>query len=181
MRLARYPTLFACGVAASIWALSNCRAEAGQPADADIEYRDQSLGLGYHPGNFVGPVAFELVVAPMTHVAFDVQVGYWGLEDGIRGIGCAPQLQWKFLRGWQTPYAGVLYRHEEVWADGQRASSKGGAVTGGWQFQSRNGLGALVGVGVLYKSAVAFSSPRADYYSSGGTFGTYEIAVRYFF
>ena len=77
--------------------------------------------------------------------------------------------------------AGLAFRYEEVWSDGVTAASKGAALTGGWQFRWRSGVGVLVGAGALYKSAVSVSSPRAAYYSSGGVSGTYEVGVRYFF
>jgi hypothetical protein len=152
-----------------------------QPADSKTGSREPVLGVGYHPGNFIGPLAFDVIVHPLRHFALDVQVGYWSLENDVRGLGLAPQAQWEFLRGWETPYAGLAFRYEEVWSDGVTAASKGGALTGGWQFRWHSGLGVLVGAGVVYKTAVNVNSPRTGYYSSGGTSGTYEIGIRYFF
>jgi|SRR5579863_7616847 len=152
-----------------------------QPAVSEAASTEPSFGVGYHPGNFIGPLAFDIILGPLRHVALDLQVGYWSLENNAHGLGVAPQLQWEFWRGWQTPYAGLLFRYEEVWSDGVTAASKGGAVTGGWQFRWRSGIGILVGAGVLYKTTVNINSPRTSYYSSGGTYGTYEIGVRYFF
>ena len=169
------------GLAASTWAVSAAGAAPdAPPAMAEQELREPAFGLGYHPGNFIGPLAFDVVVEPMSHVAFDLQVGYWRRDNGVRGLGLGPQVQWKFRRGWQTPYVGLVYRHEEVWADGVTASSKGGAVTAGWQFRWSSGFGVLLGAGILYQSAVTLEAPRAGYFSSGGTYGTYEIGVRYF-
>ena len=137
--------------------------------------------MGYHPGNFIGPLAFDVIIRPLPHVAADLQAGYWSLENGVRGLAVAPQLQGKLLRGWQTPYVGLGFRYEEVWSDGVKAISKGGFLVGGWQFRWRSGFGVLVGVGVLYMTSVNLNSPTAGYYSSGGWSGTYEGGVRYFF
>lgn len=139
------------------------------------------FGVGYHPGNFIGPLAFDVIVRPLRHLAVDVQAGYWS-QDRVEGLGVAPQVQWEFLRGWQTPYAGLAFRYEEVWSGGTSAASRGGALTGGWQFRWRSGLGVLVGAGALYKTAVNLDVPGTiAYYSSGGLSGTYEVGVRYFF
>lgn len=152
-----------------------------QSANVETPRREPIVGLGLHPGNFIGPLAFDVIVCPWAHLAFDLQVGYWSLENNVRGLGVGPQLQWRFLRGWQTPYMAALFRYEEVWSDGVRADSKGGALIGGWQFRWQSGIGLLLGVGVLYMSSITLSSPSAGYYSSGGTYGTYEVGVRYFF
>jgi len=152
-----------------------------QSANGELPRREPLLGIGYHPGNFIGPLAFDIIVCPWSHLALDVQVGYWGLRDDVHGLGVAPQLQWKFLRGWHTPYMAATFRYEDVWSDGESAASKGGALTVGWQFRWQSGLGLLFGVGALYKSAVTLNSRTAGYYSSGGTYGTYEVGLRYFF
>ena len=152
-----------------------------QSANVETPRREPIVGLGYHPGNFIGPLAFDVIVCPWSHLAFDLQVGYWSLENDVHGLGIGPQLQWRFLRGWQTPYVATVFRYEEVWSDGVRADSKGGALIGGWQCRWQSGIGLLVGVGVLYMGPITLSSPAAGYYSSGGVYGTYEVGVRYFF
>ena len=153
----------------------------GQSANLEVPRREPIVGLGFHPGNFIGPLAFDVIVCPWSHLAFDLQVAYGSLEITGHGLGIGPQLQWRFLRGWQTPYMGALFRYEEEWSDGVRAHSKGGALIGGWQCRWQSGIGLLLGVGVLYKTSITLNSPSASYYSSGGTYGTYEVGVRYFF
>ena len=151
------------------------------PAVAEAVRREPTIGVGYHPGNFVGPLAFDLILRPLPHFAVDLQAGTWSSDNGIRGVGIAPQLQWELLRGWQTPYAGLGFRYEEVWSGGVMASSKGGFLVGGWQWRWQSGFGVLVGGGALYKTAVTLNAPRASHWSSGGFYGTYEVGVRYFF
>jgi len=138
--------------------------------------------VGFHPGNFVGPLAFDVILRPLPHVDFDVQVGYWTAVDGrVHALAFAPALQWEWFRRWQTPYVGLAFRYEEDWSDGVTATSKGGALTGGWQFRWQSGLGLLLGIGVLYMTPIDLNSPNAGHYSSGGWYGTYEVGVRYFF
>jgi len=48
-----------------------------QPAASATASREPVLGVGYHPGNFVGSLAFDLIVRPLRHFALDAQVGYW--------------------------------------------------------------------------------------------------------
>jgi hypothetical protein len=144
--------------------------------------RDRIVGMGLHAGNFIGPLAFDVIIRPLPHIAVDLQTGYWSSEIGAHGLAFAPQLQWELRRGWRsTPYAGLAFRYEEDWLDGVRATSKGGFLVGGWQFRWHSGFGALLGGGVLYKTSVALNTPRAVYGSSGGWFGTYEVGGRYFF
>jgi hypothetical protein len=151
------------------------------PAIAEAAPREPILGVGYHPGNFVGPLAFDVILRPLPHIAGDVQIGAWSLDNGVRALAVAPQLQWEFRRGWQTPHVGLGFRFEEVWSEGVTASSKGGFLVGGWQWRWQSGLGVLVGGGVLYRTPVTLNSPRAGYWSAGGFNGTYEVGVRYFF
>lgn len=152
-----------------------------QPAIVEAPRREPIVGVGYHPGNFIGPVAFDVIIRPLPHIAADLQGGYSSLENDVHGLAVAPQVQWEFLRGWQTPYLGLAFRYAEDWTDGMKATSKGGFLVGGWQFRWQSGFGVLVGVGVLYRTSINLNSPRAGYYSSGGLSGTYEGGVRYFF
>lgn len=172
------------GLVASGWA---GRALSMEDAPPDVQpaivapHREPIVGVGYHPGNFIGPIAFDVIVLPLPHLIVDVQAGYWDSESHVQGLGLAPQLQWVVLRGWQTPYAGLGLRYEEVWSDGARTASKGGFLTGGWQCRLPSGFGVLLGAGVLVKTSIALTSPTARYSSSGGVYGTYEAGVRYFF
>ena len=143
--------------------------------------REPILGIGFHPGNFVGPLAFDVILRPLPHVAGDVQVGTQSVGNNVRSLQVAPQIQWEFRRRWQTPHVGLGFRYEEVWSDGVTASSKGGFLVSGWQWRWQSGLGVLVGGGVLYMAPVTLNAPRAGYWSSGGFYGTYEVGVRYFF
>jgi hypothetical protein len=151
------------------------------PAMAEAAPREPIVGVGYHPGNFIGPLAFDVILRPLPHIAVDLQVSPWSLDDNVHKLGIAPQLQWEFRRGWQTPYVGLAFRYEEVWSGAVTASSKGGFLVGGWQWRWPSGFGVLVGGGVLYMTPVALNAPRVGYWSSGGLYGTYEVGVRYFF
>jgi hypothetical protein len=144
--------------------------------------RDPLVGVGFHAGNFIGPLAFEVIIRPLPHIALDLQAGYWSSDIDAHGLAVAPQLQWEFRRGWRsTPYAGLAFRYEEDWLDGVSATSKGGFLVGGWQFRWQSGFGVLLGGGVLYMTSVALNTPGASHWASGGWFGTYEVGVRYFF
>ena len=152
-----------------------------QPAIVEAPLQEPIVGVGYHPGNFIGPLAFDVIVRPSPHIAADIQAGYWSLENDVHALAVAPQVQWEFLPGWQTPYLGLGFRFEEAWSDGMKATSKGGFLVGGWQCRWRSGFGVLVGVGVLYRTSINLNSSTGGYYSSGGWSGTYEGGVRYFF
>jgi len=181
-----YGISLAVGLAAGGWARSAAAAAEATPelqsAIVEAPRREPIVGLGFHAGNFIGPLAFDVILRPLPHVALDVQAAPLSLDNGVRGLDVAPQLQWEFRRGWRsTPYAGLGFRYEEVWSDGVTATSKGGFLVGGWQFLWQSGVGVLLGGGVLYMTPVALNSPRAGYGSSGGWFGTYEVGLRYFF
>ena len=72
-------------LAAGIWAsttLSMAETAPGvDPAMAEVAPREPILGIGYHPGNFVGPLAFEVILRALPHIAGDVQMG--GIRLGI--------------------------------------------------------------------------------------------------
>jgi hypothetical protein len=186
MNRRRYGISLGMALAASGWAAcSFAVAEATpelQSAPIEAPPRDRPVGLGYHPGNYVGPIAFDVIVRPLPHLAVDVQVGGLRLDNGVRGLQVAPELQWEFRRGWRsTPYAGLGFRYEEAWSDGMTATSKGGFLVAGWQFRWRSGFAVLLGGGVLYMTPISLNSPTAGYGSSGGWSGTYEVGARYFF
>jgi hypothetical protein len=139
------------------------------------------FGVGYHPGNFIGPLAFDFIVRPRPQVAIDVQVGYSSLVDDVHGVGIVPQLQGEFWPGWQTPYVGLVLLYEEVWSEGVTAASEGAGVTGGWQFRWHSGFGIILGGGALYMRDVTVRTARSGYHFAGGMYPTLEIGVRYFF
>ena len=151
------------------------------PASSDAHAREPVAGVGYHAGNFIGPLAFDLIIRPLPHLTLDVQAGYSAEGIPAGRLGVAPQLQWEFWRGMHTPYLGVAFRYERVWLDGVAAVSTGGFLVGGWQMRWRSGLGVLFGIGALYKTPVDLRTAAGSSYSDGGLFGTYEIGVRYFF
>jgi hypothetical protein len=151
------------------------------PAIGQVARREPIVGVGFHPGNFVGPLAFDVILRSRRHIAIDLQVGTWSVDSDVRALGIAPQLQWEFVHGWQTPYTGLAFRYEEVWSNGMSASSKGGFLVGGWQWRWQSGLGVIIGGGLLYKNSVALNGTRAAYWGSGGLYGTYEVGLRCFF
>jgi hypothetical protein len=186
MNRRRYGVSLAIALTAGGWgARSFAVAEAPpevQSAIVETPPRDRLVGVGYHPGNFVGPIAFDVILRPLPHLAVDVQVGTLSLDSGVRGVDVAPALQWEFRRGWRsTPYAGLGFRYEEVWSDRVTATSKGGFLVGGWQFRWQSGFAVLIGGGVLYATPITLNSPTAGYATSGGWSGTYEVGARYFF
>ena len=72
------------------------------------------FGLGYHPGNFIGPLAFDVIVCPGSHLAFDLQVGYWSLENNVRGLGIRTPAPMEVLTGMATPYIGAYFATRSV-------------------------------------------------------------------
>jgi hypothetical protein len=186
VKMRRYSRSLALALVVSGWVKSSVSmattTPAVQTAVVEAPQREPIVGVGYHPGNFIGPLAFDVIVRPLPHVAVDLQAGYWTSQTDARGVVAAPQLQWEFRRGWRsTPYVGLAYRYEEGWSEGVKATSKGGFLVGGWQFRWRPGLAVLLGGGVLYMTPLALNGPRASYWRAGGWFGTYEVGVRYFF
>lgn len=162
------------------FALAAANLTAAQPTTATALPEEPIVGVGYHPGNFIGPLAFDVIVRPLPHITLDVQAGY-STQGITRSLGIAPQLQWEFWRGLRTPYLGLAFRYEKVWLNGAAATSTGGALLAGWQVRWRSGLGVLFGIGVLYKTATDIRTAAAATTSDGGFFGTYEVGLRYFF
>jgi hypothetical protein len=197
MNRRRYLSALAIALAAGGWAKSSFSMAETTPevqstigeapprdriVEVDAPPRDRTVGMGFHPGNFIGPIAFDVILRPLPHVAVDLQVGTLDLDSGVHGLAVAPELQWEFRRGWRsTPYVGLGYRHEEDWSDGVTATSKGGFLVGGWQFRWQSGFAALLGGGVLYMTPLTLNTPVASHESSGGWSGTYEVGLRYFF
>jgi hypothetical protein len=54
--------------------------------------RDRIAGVGYHAGNFIGPLALDVILRPLPHLALDVQAGVSSSEIGVRTRAVAPQL-----------------------------------------------------------------------------------------
>jgi hypothetical protein len=165
---------------ASNLAVAGEQAMGSQSLHKEADSREPVIGLGYHPGNFIGPFAFDIVVRALPHVTLDLQAGY-SRERPANRLGVAPHIQWEFRRGLHTPYLGIAFRYERVWLDRDAVASTGGCLIGGWQVRWQSGLGLLFGVGVLYKTPVNITTTAGGYYDSGGLFGTYEIGIRYFF
>ena len=65
-----------------------------QSTIVEAPQRDRIVGVGRHAGNFVGPLAFDVIIRPLPHIAVDLQTGYWSSEIGAHGRAFAPQLQW---------------------------------------------------------------------------------------
>jgi hypothetical protein len=185
MNRRRYLSALAIALAAGGWAknafsMSETTPEV-QLANAETPRQDPILGVGYHPGNFIGPVAFDVILRPLPHVALDLQVGTMSLENDMHGLAVAPELQWELRSGWRsTPYAGLGFRYEEDWSDGVKATGKGGLLVGGWQFRWQSGFAVLVGGGVLSRTPVTLNTPVASYWSSGGWSGTNEVGCDIF-
>jgi hypothetical protein len=51
------------------------------------------VGVRYHPGHFIGPLAFEVIIRRLPHIAVDLQTGYWSVENGCMGWGRASGCQ----------------------------------------------------------------------------------------
>src|SRR3954463_13513579 len=100
---------------------------------------DPIFGVGLHPGNYLGPLAFEVILRPVRHVALNVQA--WTEDLSTRRIAVAPEIQWEVQTGPSTPYVGLLFRYERDAAEAQQASSRGGGMTAGWQWRWPSGLG----------------------------------------
>jgi len=186
MSMRRNRVSLAIAVAAGGFATDVCAAADATPeaqlATVAAPPRDRIVGVGYHLGNFIGPLAFDVILRPLPHIAVDVQAGFSSSEMGVHTLAVAPQLQWELRRGWRsTPYLGLGYRYEEDRLDGVTATSKGGFLVGGWQFRWQSGFAVLVGGGVLYMTPLTLNTPVGSTWSSGGWFGTYEGGVRYFF
>ena len=97
--------------AAASWGRSSFATVEGT---AGVPQREPLVGVGFHPGNFVGPLAFDVIMRPLPHVDFDVQVGYSTAVDGrVHGLAFVPALQWEWFRRWQTPYVGLAFRFEK--------------------------------------------------------------------
>src|ERR1022692_39754 len=76
--------LAAGGRARSSFAVAETPPEV-QSAIVATPRREPIVGVGYHAGNRIGPLAFDVILRPLPHIALDVQAGGLSLENGVHG------------------------------------------------------------------------------------------------
>jgi hypothetical protein len=146
---------------------------------------EKRLGVGFKIGNGLGFVGGDLIVAPIDHLAFDLQASWLSdkLDTGTAtGYGFAPGVQGRLFAGQvSTPYValGLLYAHLAL--NGVTASATGFFMNIGYEWRWDFGLGILLGAGVGHLGTVHATDGVTSLDSPGGTHFNLEAGVRYSF
>jgi hypothetical protein len=146
---------------------------------------EKKLGVGYKLGNGLGFVGADIIVAPIEHLAVDLQVNYESFSEpngSATGVGFAPSIQGR-LNGSQlsTPYLGVGWVHASLSLQNVSASVSGFFANAGYEWRWDSGLGILLGGGVAHLGAVHATDGVTTITRNGGWFPNLEFGVRYMF
>jgi hypothetical protein len=158
-------------------------APAGAPAAAEVPER--KLGVGYKLGNGLGVLGADVVVAPIEHIALDVQVNYYSAaepEGTAHGYGFAPAIQGRLFGGQRsTPYADVGWAHMSLSLQNVTASGNAVFANVGYEFRWDFGLGVLLGAGAARLGKISATDGVTTIAVDGGTMFNLEAGVRYMF
>src|SRR5450432_1613351 len=117
------------------------------PPPAPEPVAEKKLGVGYKIGNGIGFVGGDIIVAPIEHLAFDLQLNYLAFSEPngtAKGLGFAPSVQGR-LNGGQlsTPYLGLGWVHASLSLQNVSASASGFFANVGYEWRWDSGLGIL--------------------------------------
>jgi hypothetical protein len=156
-------------------------AETAPPAAAE-----RKIGVGYKIGNGLGFVGADVIVAPIEHLAFDLQINYLseseGSEGTATGLGFAPAVQGRLFGGQRsTPFAELGWAHVSLSLNGVSASGSALFANVGYEWRWDFGLGLILGAGVAHLGTVSATNGITTVSEAGGTFFNLETGVRYMF
>jgi hypothetical protein len=143
------------------------------------------LGIGYKIGNGLGLVGADIVVAPIEHLAFDVQLNYFSASEAsgtAHGYGFAPAAQGRLFGGQRsTPYVGLGLAHISLTLDNVTATGTAVFANLGFEWRWPSGLGILLGGGVSHLGTITATDQVTTISQKGGWLPNLEVGLRYMF
>jgi hypothetical protein len=146
------------------------------------------FGVGYKAGNGIGFLGADILVAPIPHMAIDIQGAFMPVtvvgpntNDSGTVYAVAPALQFSLWDGRSTPYisAGMVYAHLAL--GGATASVLGTFGNVGYEWRWQSGLGIQLGGGVGYINKGEASNGTSMVTIGGKVNPNIELGLRYMF
>jgi hypothetical protein len=147
---------------------------------------ERHIGVGYKMGNGLLFKGGDIIIAPVPHLAFDLQASYVTINASgggkATGWGIAPSVQGRLYSGQiGTPYASVGLIHASLSFNGLDVTRNGFFANLGWQWRWPQGFEILLGAGFGHAGKVfktnGVTTISADEVSSPNL----EFGVRYMF
>jgi hypothetical protein len=150
---------------------------------------EKHLGIGYKIGNGVGFVGGDVVIAPVPHLALDLQANYLSAQvsDGFSsrtatGWAVAPSVQGRLYSGQvNTPYVGLGFVHLALTLDNVTANVNGFFMNLGWEWRWDSGLGILLGGGFAHVTSAHATDGVTSISRGSATMPNLEVGLRYMF
>jgi hypothetical protein len=155
------------------------------PVPAAPPVPEKKLGVGYKIGNGLGAVGADLIVAPVEHLAFDLQINYlsYSTSDGTAtGTGFAPSVQGRLYGGQRsTPYVGFGWAHASLKLNDVSAAASGVFANLGYEWRWDSGFGLILGGGVVHIGAATATDGVTTISRQGGWSPNVEFGARFMF
>jgi hypothetical protein len=150
---------------------------------------EKHLGVGYKIGNGIGFVGADIIIAPIPHLALDLQANYASVtvSNGFStqtatGYGLAPAIQGRLYEGQvNTPYVGAGFVRVSLKAFDVTASGNGFFANVGYEWRWDSGLGILLGGGIAHLNSVHATNGIDTIDRGGLTAFNLEAGLRYMF
>jgi hypothetical protein len=147
---------------------------------------EKKLGVGYKVGNGLGIIGADVIVAPIEHLAFDLQANYFADSQGTQGtasgFGFAPAVQGRLFGGQRsTPYMALGVGHLSLKLNNVTASGSFVFANVGYEWRWDSGLGILLGAGVSHLGTISATDGVTTITDKGGTLFNLEFGIRYMF
>jgi hypothetical protein len=181
--MSRLPSLVVVCLAAFAPSLALAQTAAPPPPPIAPE---RHIGIGYKAGNGLLLKGADIIVAPIPHLAFDLQAGLVTIRsrfgDNTKGWGVAPSVQGRLYSGQiGTPYASVGLFHVNVAFGGLTATRNGVFANAGWQWRWPQGFEILLAGGFIYGGKVFATNGDVTIWADAVTAPNFEFGVRYMF
>jgi hypothetical protein len=155
------------------------------PAPAAPPVPEKKVGVGYKIGNGLGFVGADLIVAPVEHLAFDLQINHlsYSTSDGTAtGTGLAPSVQGRFFGGQRsTPYVSLGWVHASLKLQDVSSAASGVFANVGYEWRWDSGFGLILGGGLAHVGAVNATDGVTTISRSGGWLPNLEFGARFMF
>jgi hypothetical protein len=152
------------------------------PAPPAPPVPEKKLGVGYKIGNGLGLVGADVIVAPVEHLAFDLQINYLSVGRAT-GTGFATAVQGRFKGGQEsTPYLGLGWVHASLDLGDQTGSASGFFANAGYEWRWSSGLGIILGGGLCHLGTITVvDSSGFEATEKGGWLLNLEAGLRFMF
>jgi hypothetical protein len=155
------------------------------PPRAEPPVPEKHLGVGFKIGNGLGFTGADIIIAPVNHLAFDLQANVFSVDTGsgtATGHGFAPAVQGRlFADQVSTPYVGVGLVYATVSLDNVTASATGVFANLGYEWRWGSGIGIILGGGVSHVGNIRATDGVTTIDQSGGTHFNLEAGLRFMF